>query len=159
MNRERLLKMADFLEGLPTALFDLNQWLRACGAPEWDKMAKLEECGTTACVVGWMPRIFPNELSYKKDGLCETFTGDTIAHAPCDLINEFEDRDDDGWEDVQDFLGIREDQFEFLFLPTSYPQNQRGPRDAAARLRWIVDNSERAFSLDELANMKKLIPS
>ncbi len=44
MNREYLLKLADFIEAKPEVAFDMGGW----GGPN-----TAAPCGTTACIAGW----------------------------------------------------------------------------------------------------------
>ena len=46
--RERLLKLADFLDKLPEQRFDYSRWVGA----SWQGDQSLS-CGTTACALGW----------------------------------------------------------------------------------------------------------
>lgn len=48
MNRERLLRLATFLDALPAERFDFSNWV----GKNWGGMPDLS-CGTTACAVGW----------------------------------------------------------------------------------------------------------
>lgn len=52
MNKERLLKLAAFLETVPPERFDYNTW----AGEDWQGKPDLS-CGTTACAFGWATAI------------------------------------------------------------------------------------------------------
>jgi hypothetical protein len=52
MNKERLLKLADFLDALPPERFNYGSWV----GDDWKGMQDLS-CGTTACALGWATTI------------------------------------------------------------------------------------------------------
>lgn len=64
MHKENLLKMAAFLDKLKPALFDFRHILHV-GENAPDKAFEVGGgCGTTACVVGWMPKVFPEQCAW-----------------------------------------------------------------------------------------------
>lgn len=48
MNKERLLRLADFLDGLKPDQFDIRDWVSVVG-----KDGTVGGCGTVACAIGW----------------------------------------------------------------------------------------------------------
>jgi hypothetical protein len=58
--KNRLLRLADFLEALPRKRFDFNHWV----GDNWEGKEDLS-CGTTACALGWATTI----PSLRKAGL------------------------------------------------------------------------------------------
>ena len=55
-HKNRLLKLATFLDTLPRAQFDF--------ATVFEK----RECGTVGCAMGWTPAVFPRLVKYKDWG-------------------------------------------------------------------------------------------
>lgn len=59
MNKERLNKLADFLDTVPEAKFDLETWrVNAQGREAFDESTDNDhllnlDCGTRGCAVGW----------------------------------------------------------------------------------------------------------
>lgn len=63
MNKDRLLKLADFLDTVPDDRFDMHTWASGGFEPE--------ACGTVACAAGWACTIFKDEglhLRFYKNG-------------------------------------------------------------------------------------------
>ena len=56
MNKERLLKLADFLQELPKDKFDFTSVVE-----EYDRE---NECGTLCCAIGWTPAVFPDLVKW-----------------------------------------------------------------------------------------------
>lgn len=56
MNKDRLLKLADFLETLPDEKFDFRKYVK-----KDDGL-----CGTVCCAIGWCPAVFPNEWYWER---------------------------------------------------------------------------------------------
>jgi len=101
MNKRRLMTLAKYLEKVPPKRFDMNRWVDGefCGL---DEEPAHDECGTTACAVGWAATI----PSFKKAGL---------------KINNRLDPQSGrrkNWAAVQAFFGdISEEQAMWLFSP------------------------------------------
>jgi hypothetical protein len=107
MNSERLLKMAAFLEALPPHKFGFQNYVYLGSKSPAEALAAPDEhCGTTACAVGWMPAIFPEDFKWVEN--CSYPTIHIAAKA------------DYEWKakKVYAFLGLNSDQFDFLFIPT-----------------------------------------
>lgn len=52
---ERLRSWIDGLSTIPEEKFDIQSWTNS------------KECGTTHCVAGWLPKIFPEDWTYYGD--------------------------------------------------------------------------------------------
>ncbi len=65
MQKARLLKLADFLENDPRVRghFDLNTWVTGGAA-----RLMAGDCGTAACVCGWVPVVWPKYWVYDRTG-------------------------------------------------------------------------------------------
>ena len=63
MNRERILKVADFLEALPPERFDPDFWFKYQGPsiPNERTYVRDHPCGTAACIGGWTEILFDPE--------------------------------------------------------------------------------------------------
>lgn len=72
MNKERLLKLADFLEELPETKFNFLEVIY--------KYDEINNCGSVCCAVGWTPRLFPDEVSW--DGFQKLINPHTNTQEP-----------------------------------------------------------------------------
>lgn len=57
--RDRLLKLATFLEKLPRKKFNFNTVVTGPDIPN-----KTFSCGSVACAIGWCPVVFPSLAAY-----------------------------------------------------------------------------------------------
>lgn len=125
MNKERLLRLADFLEkDIPREKFNLDVW---CSG-EW------YECGTTACACGWATQI-PEfaEAGFKLIPFrCEV---DGERYFSSDLYFQ----ESYGFDAVTDFFSIHRDSARYLFYNQSYPEDGRSLNDVVARIRNYVE--------------------
>lgn len=55
INIENLRKIYNFIDALPDERVDMGAWRSSKKKGVWDD---LNECGSTACIVGWLPVIF-----------------------------------------------------------------------------------------------------
>lgn len=99
MNKERLLKLANFVKKLDKDDFDLG-------------VVRQElECGTIACAIGWCPNAFPGEVyyhSFHKEN-CSVYLSDAFVFP---IGN--------GMSGAMLFFGLTEQEFHFLFTPDGY---------------------------------------
>lgn len=58
-HKKRLLKLAEFLENLPTKKFNFGEIV--------EKFDQKNKCGTICCAVGWCPTVFPRDWTWVKD--------------------------------------------------------------------------------------------
>ncbi len=142
---DRLYKLADFLETVQPKHFNLGSYVDSRNAAEGDesdgysynelskddvkalcavgkgKDAELK-CGTTACAMGWAPAVYPRIFRWDiKDGLV------------CTKNENLE-------EGAQEFFGISEDEYTYLFMPGSYKKDDKTkPKDVAKRIRAFAD--------------------
>lgn len=95
VGKRRLLKLAEFLDTLPPARFDMGSW-----APDKGTLA---DCDTTACALGWATTI----PGFRRAGL-----------KMGDMVPEF-----DGLEELdaaEFFFGLRPSQASSIFIPREY---------------------------------------
>lgn len=117
MNQEqadRLLKLASFLRTeVPPDKFDMKWFTNARG----DGIC-LQDCGTTACALGWATVVFPGEFHF--DGHCGTirhkgmndtrtviysgkFFGVSTDFGSCESDCEFSEYDDENEDDYSEW--------------------------------------------------------
>jgi hypothetical protein len=137
MNKERLLKLATFLDTVPGPKFDLTHWRSkpnrysnpALAYEVSDADLLDPECGTTACAVGWACTI----PEFKAAGLSHSATPQyswTTA-AGEELVSM-------GWNAVKRFFDLDGADADFLFMAHKYPVLLRGPAVVAQRIRNLV---------------------
>ena len=108
MNKERLLKLADFLDSMPEKVaenFTLEYW----GRPKSDYKEKGFDCGFSGCAIGWacqaelFPGLFMGGASPIYD---DRLTGGTQMYSD--------------WEAIMKLFDISNDQAKLLFVDASY---------------------------------------
>jgi hypothetical protein len=124
MNKERLLRLADFLEKeVPAEQFNMERW--ATG--------EVGQCGTMACAFGWATKI-PEFASaglklsltpFDDDGR-EVLSGNVHFHDWC------------GFEAARLFFDISDTQASYLFYDGNYMDGARDIGDVVARIRDFV---------------------
>jgi len=62
MHKEKLIKLADFLDTLEADMFNMESVID--NFVSVDMMRRVIPCGATACAIGWCPAVFPDELQY-----------------------------------------------------------------------------------------------
>lgn len=128
MNKDRLLKLAEFLEQLPSESFDFSSFV--------DSYDQEKECGSVCCAIGWMPKVFPDLCQWKK------FTGFSFS---IDIVTIGSNHT--GFFAAQEIFDIDDDASSYLFCPRAdYDDNDvRLPETASAvdvanRIREFVAN-------------------
>ncbi len=109
MNRERLLRLADFLDTLPPSKFNYGTWA--------DTLTPEGTCGTTACALGWAAQM----PEFRELGLCLVNSGwgcpTVCLEEDVSLVGgrayRFVQTERAGMEIFDLKLG----EFEYLFLP------------------------------------------
>lgn len=136
-HKQRMQKIIDFLRRLPPENFNLAEFVTIKNFEDIagdDEAVEKEvknlfsateshNCGTTACVCGYLPVVFPRHFKYKGADIvpkCGTY---------------------DKWDIPRVFLGINSlSAFEYLFFITSYHPSKRGPKSVASRLEKVLRN-------------------
>ena len=147
MNRENLILVRDYLMHCPNN-FNLNYITdgTADSVDEWIQALKTYTCGTTACVIGMFPFIFPNTFEY---WLAEVKykTVEARKEIKCRVIASSANDDEDGGfecfiNQTQSILDITDDQWEWLFEPSSYPYKERSnPLAVVSRINKLLDGT------------------
>ena len=133
MNKNRLLKLASFLENLPPKKFDLDTFTHIQG----NKLPSIKEgsCGSTACGIGWCPTVFPRLCKYQP--LYDQYSYEDDIIIGVDIVM----RDDsviEGFFVSNELFDILYDDSNYLFNPQCYHKSKRGPKSVANRIRTYV---------------------
>ena len=124
VHKNRLLKLATFLETLPPERFDLSGFVIEY------KTKGGRACGTVCCAVGWCPKVFPDHWRWKEytynDGCIPK-----LKRNPSGILL-----------DIKAFFGINDADIEYLFMPGKYPQGHRNAKYVARRIRSFVKRQE-----------------
>lgn len=122
MEKEKLLKLAAFLYKLPEEKFDLNVIVgEHCGLQQLTAMS----CGTTACAIGWCPKVF-DDVKWEKD------YGIIITRFPLQ-------RDWDTWmEGAEKYFGLTFSEISYLFIQDYYPKYKRTAKDVSIRIAYCA---------------------
>lgn len=138
VQKKRLQKLVDFLEGVPSKHFNLS----VIGYDEdgcnhidftknMKKIAKGEKikCGTVGCAIGWMPVIF-KDFKYIVDIRGNSCSGESyfnVINKNTNLING---------KAVNEFFGLDEKETGWLFLPSNY--NNESKRNVINRIKKFI---------------------
>ncbi len=129
VRKNRLLKLADFLENVPRKTFDLEHWLQQKGlAPK---------CNTTACAVGWACSI----PSFRKAGF--RIDIDNRGGGKPVFKNTYKKTPKyTGWAAVDKFFDVERGDSESLFSCRQYliygTNRKTTPKQVASRIRKFV---------------------
>lgn len=131
MNKERLIKMAEFLEKLPEHKFDFSSYVHLGSKSPSEALANPEEhCGTTACAIGWLPAMFPESFKW---------VGENIGSWGNYMLPVLIENDMWSEGDIRGFLGINFNQYDFLFVPDSSPLDKDADaKQVAKQIREFV---------------------
>ncbi len=123
MRKDRLLKLADFLETVPRRAFDLSLWVsRRASKPEGKRPG---DCGFAGCAIGWAAHT-------------KMFRG---LHLENSYLKYY---DFDGFEAVDNLFGFKRQLFsssaegQYLFDTRTYPRGAVTPKQVAKRIRQFV---------------------
>ena len=160
MHKERLLALAEYLEGVDPQRFNLASW-----ASPKDEDQMLEEfvirdehdrvigyqratCGFTACAVGHavaVPMLREAGLGLRFQRMWNRDYSGTFATPTLTVEAEGETQVFEDWEAVEELFDIDITDAHYLFSPDSYDYSQlRNPKVVAERIREIV--AEYAFA-------------
>jgi hypothetical protein len=119
MNKERLLKLADFLDKVSPEHFKLDCWA--------ERGFRKNKCNTTACACGWATVCFRNS----KDKLRLTNIGVLYYTKSGFTLYNF--------SAAAEFFDIAYNKAFDSFHPGSYEKFHRGPKHVAKRIRKFVE--------------------
>lgn len=136
--KQRLLKLADFLDKLPPKRFNFSSWV----GHSWEGKADLS-CGTNACAMGWATTI--NE--FRELGL-RLIDSDSEPSFPAIVKNNrpayLYDSHLDPELAAKEIFGLSSKDFIYLFIPSRDARDRlRGnasAKDVSNRIREYVNN-------------------
>lgn len=142
VHKDRLLKLADFLEKLPRKKFDYDVVTRGEDIPR-----KELDCGTVGCAIGWCPVVFPIQLKYRRR---ERFELGPMIYNKEGLNFGF--RESKPTPPVREFFGVSLEESQALFNPyrqeARYALGMRAvnekstPKAVAKNIRLFVKHKE-----------------
>lgn len=106
-NEENYIKLTEFVRGIPEEHFDMSDILINVDENLSDRQVKkalLNTCGTTGCVFGFLPFVFPDSFKY----IC--------AQVVCKNEPEKDFYDVTARQEVCNLLGIHWDELSYLFM-------------------------------------------
>lgn len=129
---DRLLVLAEFLDKLPVEKFNFAIIADQHGKPMMEALAAGKtRCGTTACAIGWLPAVFPNEFEWKQVG------------SRVDVLCVERDNRTD-FSAAEEFFNILPYQAEWLFIPGASPlEDDATPQQVAEHIRGFVAEMQR----------------
>jgi hypothetical protein len=138
-HKDRLLKLADFLEELDPKKFNLDVVVvsKKKMTPSKDYVYK-PSCGTAACAMGWCPVVFPRLFKYSQDWCPNWETGNKSAFLGSILSKKSNELDD--FNAVEKEFGLSTSESHYLFMPTEYPKGRKSAKCVAKRIRSFVKN-------------------
>lgn len=123
--KNRLLKLADFLEKLPKKLFDIDT-VAQCDGPANEALPEALEhprrsCGSVACALGWSPACFPRQIEWSES--------DNVVLKDGSSKN--------WWGTAEVFFGLTKEEVNYLFTGDFY-EYQVMPKQVAKVIRKFV---------------------
>lgn len=151
--KRRLLKLSNFLAKLNKKHFNLEDWVTSDENYDINQKAinhlcalakgKTKKCGTTACAFGWTPAVFPHYLRWDLDDII--VVKDKKLKKAAYNYQKGRDIYDDYSKSLifdsiaHEFFGLDYADFEYLFMPDSYPEDHRGPKSVAKRIKSFAE--------------------
>ena len=134
-HKNRLLKLAAFLDNVPPERFDLSFWYGRFldgGSHVNDYEYFKNNCGTAACAIGWACTI----PSFRKAGLRINPNSDYGENYYTPVYKSYRE-----FTAVNEFFGLEIQDSQHLFFDSSYPERFRtSPKTVADRIREFVSN-------------------
>ncbi len=137
MNKDKLNKLADFLDNLEDSKFYFGSVVE-----DWVGFEKDYVCGSVCCAIGWTPKLFPDEVKW----------------APGAVDNlSYEGNSDLDYSDVAARLfNIAVSDADTLFSPNRTPHDPEGwiewgirvldeaatPKEVAENIRYFIEMKE-----------------
>lgn len=121
MNKERLLKLADYLETVPPEKFDMGTWITGEEIPGKSDEGNLLECGSAGCALGWATMV----PEFREAGL--------FFHRTSIVFCEH-----DSFRAAEAFFGLDSHDSQLIFSSLEYPGGRSEPSEVSARIRDLV---------------------
>ena len=147
MNKERLTKLAEYLDNLEEGFWNFSTVTNAKHLKDLLLMCSKDgNCGTTGCALGHVPCIWPDTFRWYQGG-------DGAKFFPVYVAHEVEHEGDIG-ADIQEFLDIDENEFCYFFEPRGVKGcyglvNSARQYDVAERIRDAVNYGLPDFDNDD----------
>ena len=136
--KERLLKLADFLETrVPEANFDLSRFAESNNDNSIEEQSSFEKdllegkCGAVACAIGWCPIVFPEDFMYIND----------LWHMP-DIVHIGSSYKN--FSAAREFFNLHGNEVSFLFDWEGWELKENDPsptpKEVAERIRYFVNS-------------------
>lgn len=136
-NAAKLLKLAAFLRALPPKLFDFGSICKLGAKSPLDAYAAGGGCGTTACALGWTPKVFPRAMKW--DIRSDMEDGDYIS------ISLKKSPSLDNFYAASRFFGVSHADVLYMFNPRTFKGDGAGglaqdapPKVVARRIEAFV---------------------
>ena len=136
IHKDRLLKLAVFLEKLPRQKFDFS-------------LIKGVNCKTTACAIGWCPTVFKKDWAvcsgpYEDRGKVKVFAVRLKS-------NKNHSNVEDSFGDAEKYFGLSEEEGNHLFQPNDQDTEQFGGCDLgeAATPKQVAKNIREFLELKD----------
>lgn len=122
---KRLKKLINFLENVVhKSKFDLDNWVKGDDPKKMAKNpSKVGDCGTSACVVGWFPHLFPRMAKWPDADDADHNVGDTVLNSYSENFQEKEIFQDVTGLSLQSTCKIIYTQFDYI---NNYGKNKYG---------------------------------
>lgn len=145
-HKDRLLKLAAFLENVPKKLFDLDIIVEGNGKELKSFYQKGKECGAAGCAIGHLPCAFPRDFKYEVEKYEneDYWSGETEVNYETSVVDKNGNVDFDA---AYEFFDLTRNEANFLFLPESYPEDRRGAKSVAKRLKAFVARRDEARAM------------
>lgn len=131
-HKNRLLKLADFLDTVPRKKFNLYDWITKKSDNTATTIDHIKKCGFAGCAVGWAMTL----PSFKKAGLKSMGRQQyRFQYGQAFSIPYYKGKEN--WFAVAEFFGVVGYDAEELFSVDSYSENAT-PKMVARRIRKFV---------------------
>ncbi len=132
-HKNRLLKLANFLETVKPKDFNLSSWKRE---------TTNGVCKTICCAVGFAATI----PSFKKAGLrlSSIDKNNTFVFYNDEDVTEYQIHYEqwESWSAVGKFFGLNSEEYNYLFSDTYYGNFNSGPKHVAKRIKKFIETSK-----------------
>ena len=132
---KRLGKLACFLETVHPSKFNLTLWVKGKNPKEMSINPTEEgRCGTAACAVGWLPKLFPRSWKWYD-----------LPNSIFSRVQRLSKNTSGRWDNLEDaanYFSITPFEAEHLFYPGSYRSGNVHPTTVARRMLRLIANAE-----------------
>lgn len=144
--RERLAKLADFLDTVPPEKFAFYTVMDIDGLkdPLEALAAGSHPCGTVGCAIGWTPAVFPESLVWQSRCEYSTMLDVNLKESPVEAVGRMNFSETVSGRAAMQFFGIDTEELYYLFIPHGkHRYNNLGdnaqPHKVAAHIRSFLE--------------------